>query len=553
MVARHRWRNDEGDLEWVDTVLRWGYVLGDRAEEGKPETVTVIVDDPDMTLDFVAHRRWLVYEDDSESEDDHIIFDGFIIQQEITHGGDEVTRPEGRIWTLTLVDLNTLFTNRAMTGSDATFPEQTDVERVLQVAASEEMGYFDDLTFVFAGDTEDMDERDGRGQYTGQILDECAQQSGKNYWIGSRGIIGEGSELYLWYGPDSHSSYSSPLALSNDPADLIPGAVDDGSATTYPIGADTRLKRDGARVYSGAYVQGEKHSVKRTDAGTLATFTVSGRDIVVPAPELKTKAKVIRRALRILEDHDTQDEVITTTIVVLGNKVSMIRRGMRISFTATHLPGYEDGRILSVLSAKPSPIGRRAGFDVYSVALELQGPGSAAPWACPLDGSISATPSQLYPPLGGTTTDEDGVIWYTSNNAVYFPGDASIDFRDGPQPSATCHGFGFPDYGAGGGDAGGVSVGSTVGFVFAGPGTASAVWANYNGTFTIYWEVLYETASGIAVQASGTMAAPDTLVVDVGDLPGDAVSCYRQLTMRIDNSGTGNKGTFAGLTWAAEA
>lgn len=374
MTARHYYRFDQDEaVAEVPGVLRWEYTGAQKAEEGEAGTYEIIVDDPDSTLDFVGHRRWTVYEDESV-DDNEVVIDGLTQAVNVAHKGGTITQPQGRVWTIEVADMNTLFTYRVMVGADSQFPDdQTDVDRVLQVAESEEMGYFSDLTLVNAGSTVTMDEYDGRGQYTGAIMDSCAQQSGKNWYIGSYGVHGEYSaDFFLWYGHDSLTAYESPLSLSNDPDDLDMPATDDGTTTVYPLGADTKLRRDYARQYSGAYGEyknGSKYISQ--DANPYAPdFTVTGRDIAHPAPDIATATRMKARLLRQLRDASTPDEVISTTITLPANRVSQLRPGMRIAFKATHLPGYEEFRYLRILSTMPRPIGRK-----YEVAIELQGPG----------------------------------------------------------------------------------------------------------------------------------------------------------------------------------
>jgi hypothetical protein len=376
MVARHKYRNDDGDLVYVPTVLRWGYNVGGQANEGQSPRVDVVVDDPDMTLDFVGHRRWIVYEDESDDASE-IIFDGITQAVRIAHTGGEIENPDGRVWVIEINDLNTLWTYRVMTGADSQFDEQTDVERMQQLADSEEMGYFDDLTLISTDDPVTMDAFNGRGQTTGQIADTCAQESGKNYWISSTGTSGEiGADIFLWYGSDGLPDYTSPLSLSNDPADLDMPAVNDGTAIVYPLGKDTELRRDYARQYSGAYgsFQGGAKYIPDTENPYAPNITLSGRDINYPAPEITSRARMKSRLLRVLRDHATPDEVIKTTITLHANKASQLRHGMRIAVKATHEPGYEEFRYLRIMSATPKPVGQR-----YEIALELQGPGESEP------------------------------------------------------------------------------------------------------------------------------------------------------------------------------
>jgi len=385
MTARHYYRFDQDEgVQPVPNVLRWSYTGSQNAEEGSAGMYEIYVDDPDMSLEFVGHRRWTVYEDASD-DDNEVIIDGLTQAVKIAHSGADITQPIGRVWIIEVADMNTLWTYRVMTGSDAKFPAQSDVERVQQVADSEEMGYFSDLSFLFSGSPVQMDKLNGRGQTTGQIMDQCAQQSGKNWYIYSYGVHGEYSaDFGLWYGRDSRTEYTSPLSLSNDPADLAMADVNDGTATTYPIGKDTQLRRDYARQYDGAYGEYANGAKYIRNPAVSDLITVTHRDMVHPAPEIKSSARMAERLNRVLLDHATPDEVISTTIWLPANKASSIRPGMRVAFKATHLPNYETAKFLRVMSAQYKPVADKQFGDGYQIALEMQGPGSpgAIPASC---------------------------------------------------------------------------------------------------------------------------------------------------------------------------
>jgi hypothetical protein len=559
MTALHYYRNNDGDMEHVVTVLRWVYTGQARAEEGQAGTWEVFVDDPDMTLDFVGHRRWIIYEDDSDDANE-VVVDGLTQGVRFAHSGGDVTNPVGRVVIVEIADLNTLFQYRVMIGSDSQRPEETDVERVTAIANSEEMGYFDDLSFISAGSPVDMEEENVRGQYTHQVFDSCAQDTGKNWYIFSTGDHVSGTDIALWYGRDSLDTRTSPLSLSNDPADLDMQAVNDGTATTYPLGADTELRRDYGRQYSGAYgtFQGGAKYIPDDENPYDPNITLGGRDVVHPAPEIRSRARMKRRLLRVLRDHATPDEVIKTTPVVPANKVSQLGAGMRIATTATHLPNYESGGYLRILSAAPRPIGRKAGVDMYSVALELQGPASGAnPDECEVMGRdyTDANPATAYDiPVGNTPS---GSYTYNSADGGQFgdfvsPGTQGRVFylsagggaaRVRPIPGAPADatgwggGWAFSDYGAakGGmpdgnadGGLGGSEGAAKLQIMVVGPGELT-IWATSNSD--AHW-VLYridtsgapgnfsEDATAID---SGDMSYPST-VIDVPD-DGECLHC----------------------------
>src|SRR6186713_1326186 len=137
MVARHLYRNAEGDLEIQDRVDRVGWEVKEAAEEGATPIVTITVDDPLSELDFVGHRRWLIRDDESEGDDD-VIFSGYTGTQTISHKAGEHHNPLDRVWSIELVDVNTLWQRKVMTGSDCNRDAETDVERMQWLLASGE-------------------------------------------------------------------------------------------------------------------------------------------------------------------------------------------------------------------------------------------------------------------------------------------------------------------------------------------------------------------------------------------------------------------------------
>jgi hypothetical protein len=540
MTALHYYRNNDGDMEHVVTVLRWVYTGQARAEAGQGGRWEGVVDDPDMTLDFVGHRRWIIYEDDSDDANE-VVVDGLTQGTRIAHSGGEVTNPTGRVWIIEVADLNTLFQYRVMIGSDSQRPEETDVERVTAIANSEEMGYFDNLTFISAGSPVDMEEENVRGQFTHQVIDSCAQDTGKNWYIFSEGDHVSGTDIALWYGRDSLDTRTSPLSLSNDPADLDMQAVNDGTATAYPLGANTELRRDYGRQYSGAYgtFQGGAKYIPDDENPYNPNITLGGRDVVHPAPEIRSRERMKRRLLRVLRDHATPDEVIKSTVVVPANKVSQLGAGMRISTTATHLPGYEAASYLRILSTAPQPIGRKAGVDMYAVAIELQGPGTVVGDVCSImardytdsDGATAysvptgATPSGSYTYNSADGGNFGGLVSPGTQGRVFYLGPGGGGPRPRPIPGAPADGTGWgggwafseypaakggmPDGNADGG-LGGSEGAMKLQIMVVGPGELT-VWATSLGE--AHWELF---AVDIVDEADPDLDVPT--VIDSGDM-----------------------------------
>jgi hypothetical protein len=388
-----------------------GWTLQERAEEGMPGTNTIIVADPEMVLDITGLRRFWVIEDTSEATDD-VLFGGYILSQKISRGRDDAFQPLGRVWALEVADFNSVWNRRVMIGSDNDRPDETDVARVQWLLSTAETGIFDDeTTYVHTGSTVNMDEGDYTGQYRDQVLDDCAQASGKNWWC-KLIETGAGREVFVWYGHDGETDYASDLYLSNDPDDWAASELADGTSIVWPYAEDTELNRDPSRQYSGAYLEYQNGAVYRTKAATITD--IGRRDAVVPAGMVKTSTKAAARATRYLNKQDDQDEVITTRVRLPAAKATMIRAGMRLPFKATHLPDYEEFTWTRVLACTIESV---QGGSYYDLGLELctDGVGADAPPAPPYDGeAVAALIGWYSEPDPGVATMS---FLYTGDNA----------------------------------------------------------------------------------------------------------------------------------------
>ena len=374
MGARHYWIAP-GETTWTEVVAsieieEWQ--TKESAEEGTAPLMRVIVYDPDMVYDFVGHRPWRIIEDQITDGDD-IIYQGYIATQEISRGEGAKGEPLGRVWALDISDANTLWARRAMLGADCNRPAETDVERMQWLLGTNEAAAFDDITtYVSTDDPVDMDKNDYRGQMFNQIADDCAQQSGKN-WYAWVMWSGSAYEVFAWYGDDSLTDFSSTLSLTNDLDDLVMADIEDGTSLYWPISRDTKLARDPSRVFSGAVVPYDGGYAYAVDDDTADTY--ARRDSVQPAANVKTATKAKARARRYVNSLDEQDERITTSVEVPAALVNQLRQGMRIPYKATHQPGYEDYVWCRILNRALQQI--YAG-SWYRVTLELAGPKGAA-------------------------------------------------------------------------------------------------------------------------------------------------------------------------------
>lgn len=389
---------------WVQTV-RWGEA-GENAEEGSPRQIDVIVDDPDLELDFLGHRAYRMRELSSEADDD-IIFSGFLNMQEISRGTGDHYHPFARTWKLSITDRNAQWIKRVVEPSDdSDRPAETDVERVAWALGTNDAGIFDDVTtYVDSTNGVDMDALDYDGQTLSSILDDCAQQSGRNWYCWYR-RNGDGElEMVVWYGFTDTAAYTSLLSLTNDPADVVEADIDDGTSFVWITGDGATLTRDPSRIYSKVRVPYDGgHRTMSRDA-TREQF--GRRETVMPAINVKSAAKAEARGREYLRRCRNQEERWKGSVVLPAAKATMIRAGMLLPLKQVHLPGYEDFVDCRVVMCAPQPINQGT---EYLVNLELVAPIGLHEG----EGNDGGEDDEVYAVLYAGEGPFDSAIWYGS-------------------------------------------------------------------------------------------------------------------------------------------
>jgi hypothetical protein len=344
------------------------------AKEGSVGRSTLVVDDPDGILDFVGHRRLYTYEDLAVASN-QVVHNGFI-------GGIQVSRGPyrngaGRIWTLALDDTNTLLNRRVMNGADANRPAESDVQRLEALIGRggntpmTELNTIDDSLYFSGVDPVQMDAVDYRTQNVGSgYINDCAQASGKNYFVWYRESLGEYS---FWYDFAASSNWSSLIRLSNVLSDVSAGS------NTFAIDLEQEavLDRDPTRVASGVMLPYDGVAVgSNTVSGTVyvqdqnTTNTFAAIDWLAPSLNVKTQAKAEARALRYLADAATQDDLIHASVKLPASNVNDILAGMRVEAKFSHLPGYETFTWMRCLSRTVTEISEDP-TRAYRLDLEL--------------------------------------------------------------------------------------------------------------------------------------------------------------------------------------
>lgn len=359
MTARHFLLNSAGTYTEVTERVRYGPGEGsldvtEYAEEGSVPISTVVLDDPDGDLSVGAHHRYYVIDDDIAG--DAVIFNAYTAERKVVRGPSERVEASRR-WIISCPDSNSVLRRRVMHGADAVRPAETDVARMQALMASHEAGVIDDLTYLSTDNPVDMDAVDYTGQFLYDAVKDCSEASGKNFWVRYFSVTGQ---LGIFYDLPTSTAYSSTLKLTNVLSEV-------NGTTVFHIDPEAELVMSPDMAYSGGlmpfdgdYVYGQKDT-------TVTRFGGTRRDAILPAQNVKSKAKAKARLQRMLEDMATETHRVTTSYEVDSSRVNLLLPGMRVQYKATHHLGYEDyvwGRCLRRTVSQLSP-------ERYKVKVEL--------------------------------------------------------------------------------------------------------------------------------------------------------------------------------------
>lgn len=228
------------------------------AEEGSVALSNMLFDDPLGDYDFTGWRRIHVYETEEDTGLD-LIYSGWVGPRTISRG-DRHRTGAARVWNLSMADFNSMIEMRVFSDSEADRPAETDVERIQWLMTTNEMSRILDDTYISTASPKNMDADDARGQHPADVIRDCADASGKNYFvISAHDAVDRG----LFYDFASSPVYDSTLLFSNVIADV-------DNDTTFYLSLDAELERRPDRVYSGAFLRYDGGDVYEED------FTTSG-------------------------------------------------------------------------------------------------------------------------------------------------------------------------------------------------------------------------------------------------------------------------------------
>jgi hypothetical protein len=262
------------------------------------------------------------------------LFTGYTQKRKTRRGPNRVAGQ--REWDVELLDLNTLASDYVLSGSGANRGEETDYARVSWLLTT----VFNSVGGVTAGvvpnsNTADMDAVDYRGRTPKDVLDECSEASGKNWFI-----YHHSSGPLLYYDLSSGSNLSSSSKISDVLADV------DGSTVFAPFG-DYDVEKDPDNVYSTVRLRYKRGTVTVTNASTESSFRRREKSILDLS--VKTSTKATNKANRFLTASAAERVRVSDIAVRLPMaNVNDIRAGQRIQIKLTRhgISSYTYYRIL---------------------------------------------------------------------------------------------------------------------------------------------------------------------------------------------------------------
>ena len=358
MVQDYKYRSPTtpGGPGWVvdlgNEAVRLASIQGivQEAELGAVGISSIQIDDPTGDAghdgDAIIGLKQFTWSESTTPSDKNVIWNGYIGDRRYRRGtpGQSpslITGP-GRVIDITLVDVNSFLSFRILGVDDTSAfnrPSETDVERVAALLAVDFLSdtLFDNGLVESTGGVT-MDAVDYTGQRAADVLNDCAQQSGRNFFVYYDETAGEFS---LFYHFNDDLVFASDMQVSNVLADF------DDTTTFYPF-PDAELTRDPSRVVAGVFIQNGSNSVYETLPST--SYTYGWRDANGDSANLKTKAQAITRADRYLTENSTEDDRLSWTCKLPAAHVNDCYAGQYLQVKFTHLPGYEDFTNVRVLT-----------------------------------------------------------------------------------------------------------------------------------------------------------------------------------------------------------
>lgn len=561
-ITVYAWDDDaEGLVSWPDRLRVASLEVTTMAEEIAAGSGVVELDDTTSDFYVYGYRPMYFVEENAVGDPYLGIIGPFWTERRVVKRGNERTGSR-RIWEVTVRDINSLLNLRVQKGTDAERDAETDVERVdWLINTAEVIGGFGDngysieeTEFFFTDAPVDMSESDYTGQYSEGVLNDCMQQSGANCYLYPAPIEDEPLRIGIWYGRTEREDFQSIHKISNDPADISPEVLTgfDGVTPQYDTGyvfppsLDMTLERDPSRQITGVMVQYDGGYVY--DSNPAPSVVLTRRDMVFAGELVKNSTQALARAVRYLEDLESEDDAIECSVQVPDWLLHAFVAGNRVQFKATHLAslGYDEYVWMRVAKVTTRQV---QGEDYeahgwYELALDLRAetpPGPPGPPPPEPGNCVAEDPTEegFYGPNNGDISAGTG-------NVHYFVSGSAAPFVVQPGYDGNWH---FPAFGSGGSpDYAGDCTNSNARCVVVGDGTITIHTSVFGASRTLQ-AVLKHLNGAVEVTDELQTGIPlgSDIVFNISSHDGEF--CTHWVDVHDDGGGCGSKWGFSGFDW----
>jgi hypothetical protein len=431
------WAEDLGDQ-----AVRLGKIggLSTQAQLGAVDGSSIPLDDPLSDIghasDGIVGLKQFDWREGACPVGRRVIFTGYVGPRTYRRGDSErssLITGAARWIDVNLQDINAFLSFRLLvdwgSSGDASFnrPAETDIERVQALL---DVYYLTTTLFdglVTASSPVDMDAVDYTGQRPIDVLNDCAQASGRNFFVfydEAGTYCPSAGDFGLFYDFDY-----APVYPANDPDFRVSNVLTDCDRTggeftgpTWPPSMDAELEVDPMRVVTAASTTVGKTAVSRELITTSYKF--AHRDMDVATPDLKTVAKAEARLDRYLDDNSTEDARLTFRMRLPAANVNDWKEGQYASVRFSHL--RTDALDLATDFVRVRCVRRTVSQDeetdaFYNVDYEctpLRGEPSGAADSGLVGVSYSGTPTLPRPTTPGNVLL---AIMFASGNTTRFP------------------------------------------------------------------------------------------------------------------------------------
>lgn len=303
-------------VDYIDKI-RWdSFSFVECANRGQVGMGGFDVDDATNSLTIPA-LKGVAFDEPAAGTSNQRVFTGFTHDRTTERGPNAVAGQ--RQYGVELLDLNTIADDYILTDAEsADRPAETDYARVVWLLTTR----FNTVAGVASGvvpnsNTVNMDAVDYRGRRARDVLAECSEMAGKNWFI----YLWTTATPRLFYDVTAGSNLTSGARISDVLADV-------DSSTTWAA-SNVKVHKSPDDIYSTVHLRWNEGTVTRTNTTTSDNFKV--REISVTDMSIASSAAAIVKADAFLTASQYERvRVDSISIVVPAANVNDIRAGQRI-------------------------------------------------------------------------------------------------------------------------------------------------------------------------------------------------------------------------------